>query len=177
MRRRDLLAGTAALGATGIGAAYAFGAVDLGEDEGIDGFDLETLDAPGSEAGTATIPEPGRVTFLELFATWCDVCERTMPTKGEVYDEYADRDLQFVSVSNEPVGNTVTREDVADWWADHDGRWPVALDDDLALTEALDASGVPYAFVLDEANVVTWSNRGRTPADELRGALEAHLPD
>ncbi|THE66537.1 TlpA family protein disulfide reductase [Salinadaptatus halalkaliphilus] len=175
MRRRDCLAGVAAVGASGIGAAYALGGIDRFGDDGIDSFELETLAAPGSEAGMATVPEPGRVTFLELFATWCDVCERSMPAKGDAYETVEDRDCQFVSVSNEPIGNTVTRDDVADWWATHDGRWPLAIDDDLELTAALDATGVPYGFVLDEANVVTWSHRGETAADELREALERQL--
>lgn len=177
MRRRDLLAGTAALAAMGVGGAYAFGAVDGRDRAGIEPFDLETIDAPGSDAGTITVPERGRVTYLELFATWCDVCARTMPAKGEVYDEFADRELQFVSVTNEPIGNTVTRADVADWWTSHDGRWPVAIDADLELTETLEATGVPYGFVLDSTNVVVWSNYGDTDVTELREVLEASLPD
>ncbi len=177
MRRRDLLAGAAALTATAAGGAYAFGVVDVSDDGGIEPFELETLEAPGSDAGTAIVPEPGRVTFLELFATWCDVCAQTMPTKGDVFDEYAETDLQFVSVTNEPIGNTVTRDDVVDWWETHEGRWPVAMDGDLELTQTLDAAGVPYSFVLDENNVVTWSNYGRTSADGLQSAIGSQLDD
>lgn len=174
MRRREVLAGAAALGVAGVGGAYAVGDVDLRGEGDVDPVELETLDAPGSEAGTATVPERGRVTFLELFATWCDVCKRMMGPLGAVYDDLGD-DVQFVSVTNEPVGRTVTREDVADWWAAHDGRWPLALDADLELTERLEASGVPYSFVVDESNAVTWADRGDKSADELRDPIEAAL--
>ncbi|WP_049925043.1 TlpA family protein disulfide reductase [Halopiger goleimassiliensis] len=172
MRRREVIAGAAGLAALG-GGAIAASDWDLLEDDAVvEPVDLETIDAPGSEAGTATIPEPGRVTFVELFATWCGVCQDMMEPLGRVHEEVGD-DVQFVSVTGEPIGNTTTREDVAEWWREHDGDWPVALDTDLELTEALDGSGVPYAYVLDENNVVTWSGRGRKSAEEIRSAIDA----
>ncbi|WP_254767849.1 TlpA family protein disulfide reductase [Salinilacihabitans rarus] len=172
MRRREVVAGAAALAVLGGGAA-AVGEWDLLDgDAVVDPVELETIDAPGSEAGTATVPERGRVTFVELFATWCSVCEAMMGPLSRVHADVGD-DVQFVSVTNEPIGNTVTRADVADWWREHGGNWPVALDADLELSEALDASGVPYAFVLDESNAVTWSGRGEKSADEIRTALDA----
>lgn len=164
VRRRDLLAGAAGLGVLGGGGALAFG-VPFGTD-GFDPVELETLDAPGSTAGTATVPERGRVTFVKLFATWCTVCKAMMPRVAEAHDA-VDADVQFLSASNEPVGTTVTREEVVEWWADNGGAWPVALDSDLALTEQLDAGGVPYAVVFDERNRVTWQHRGRASTDEL----------
>ncbi|RZH69552.1 TlpA family protein disulfide reductase [Natrinema altunense] len=172
MRRREVLVGVAGLAALG-GGALAVGEWNpLESGDAVDSIELETIDAPGSDAGTASVPERGRVTFVELFATWCTVCERQMEPLGVVHETVAD-DVQFVSATSEPVGNTVTRADIADWWRDHDGDWPVALDTDLELTEALDASGVPYAFVLDESNAVTWSGRGRESADEIRSAIDA----
>lgn len=173
MRRRELLAGAAGLAVAGAGGAIAFGAFD-DDGVGVQPVKLETLDAPGSEAGATMVPERGRVTFVEVFATWCDVCERTMEPLATVHEDVGS-DVQFVSVTNEPIGDTVTREDVAVWWVDNGGNWTVAIDDDLQLTERLDASGVPYAFVLDESNVVTWSARGYKSADEFREPIEAAL--
>lgn len=173
MRRRELLAGLGSLAALGGGAAVAFDAV--GQQSGaVDPVELETLDAPGSEAGTATVPERGRVTVLEVFATWCTVCQSMMPRLAEVHDAVGD-EVQFVSVTNEPLGNTVTREDVTEWWDDHGGTWTVAVDADLTLTQRLDASGVPYAFVLDEDNDVVWEHRGRATADEIETPIRQHL--
>lgn len=173
VRRRELLVGAGSLAALGGGAAVAFDLV--GSDESvIDPIDLDAIDAPGSTAGTATVPELGRVTFVELFATWCSVCQSMMPELAATYDAVGD-DVQFVSVTNEPLGDTVTHEDVAEWWAEHGGSWPVAADRDLELTRALGASGVPYTFVLDERNRIVWRSRGRSNSEEMtsriRGAL------
>ena len=175
MRRRELLAGAAGLGVLGGGAALAYDAVSLTGQGGIDAIELEGIEAPGSTAGTIVVPERGRTSVVEVFATWCTVCEASMRPLGRVHAG-VDEDVQFVSVTNEPLGNTTTREDVAEWWAANDGNWQVAYDADLDLTRALEATGVPYAFVLDEDNEVTWSHRGRVEAGPLESAIESARP-
>lgn len=173
MRRREFLAGAAGLGVLGGGAVIATGGLDRlrGDDARIDPLQLSGIEAPGSEATTVTVPEPGRVSFVEVFATWCHVCEDAMPELAAAHERVAD-DVQFVSVTNEPLGRTTTREDVAEWWAEHGGAWQVAADEDLELTAALDATGVPHAAVLDEDNVLRWSGKGAKTADELVAAIE-----
>ena len=168
MRRRDLLGGLAGLLTVGAGAAVLL----RGPDGTVAPVEVESVEAPGSPAGRIVVPERGRVTFLEFFATWCHVCAETMAPVGEAHDAVGD-EVQFVSVTNEPVGHAVTRAEVREWWADHDGRWPVALDADLRLTEALDVTGVPTAVVLDADNAVTWTGTGVKPADELVARIDA----
>ena len=123
MRRRDVLAGLAGAATLG-GGAYVL--TDDGAADRVEPIELETVDAPGSRSGTTTIPDPGRVTFVELFATWCHVCQESMEPLDEASDRVGD-DVQFVSVTNEPLDHAVTRAEIREWWADHDGRWPVAV--------------------------------------------------
>jgi thiol-disulfide isomerase/thioredoxin len=175
MRRRDVLAGLVGLGTVG-GGAYLLDREGLpvggADTDGVEPVELRAVEAPGSRAGSVTVPEPGRVTFVEFFATWCDVCAASMPALAAAHDRVGD-DVQFLSVTNEPLGHAVTREEIAAWWADHDGSWTVAPDDDLALTEALGASSVPTMVVLDADNVVTWSGTGEHSADEIVERVEA----
>lgn len=181
MRRRELIAGLAGLATVGTAAwvsqqqlgaqrqpGTGSGSDPSGESTatGVSPIALETVEAPGSEAGTVTVPARGTVTFVSFFATWCHVCESEMPALAEAHSSVGE-DVQFVSVTNEPVGHSVSRADVADWWREHDGNWPVALDADLALTEALSVAGVPKSFVLDADNQVTWSGKGRVPAETI----------
>lgn len=165
MRRRDLIVGAGSLAVLGGGAAMAFDVV--GSDEStVRPLEIETLDAPGSTAGTTMVPELGRVTFVEMFATSCTICQSMMPDLAATHDA-VEGDVQFLSVTNEPLGNTVTREDVIEWWVDNGGDWTVGVDPNLDLTRVLDSSGVPYKFILDEENRIVWRSRGRSSEEEM----------
>lgn len=167
MRRREVIAGLGALGVFGAGAAAVYTGFDLRGDGRIDPVELQRLDAPGTER----VPDEGRVTYVSLFATWCGTCERKMTPLGEAAT--AVDDVQFLSVTNEPVGRTIEVEDVVDWWVAHDGRWPVAHDADLELTRRIDAPGVPYSAVFDADNRLAWAEGGYKGADEILGAIDA----
>lgn len=191
MRRRELIAGLAGLATVGTaawasqqqlgggrqqGTGSAPGTSAESTATGVSPVTLETVAAPGSEAGTVAVPARGTVTFVSFFATWCHVCESEMPALADAHSSLGE-DLQFVSVTNEPVGHSVSRADVADWWREHDGNWPVALDAELALTEALSVAGVPKSFVLDADNQVTWSGKGRVPAETIEREIAAARAD
>jgi len=165
MRRRDALAGLGALGILGAGGAVAFGQLGDSEGQRVEPLGLPRIDAPGSPPGTETIPETGRVTYVSMFATWCSICERKMGPLGEA--AAAVDDVQFVSVTTEPVGQTVDPQTVVDWWVDNNGAWPVAHDEALELSRRLGASNVPYSAVLDADNRLTWADRGYATAEEI----------
>jgi thiol-disulfide isomerase/thioredoxin len=177
MRRREALAGLGALSVLGAGGAVGFGVVDPRElsgdaDTTVEPVALQRFDAPGSPPGTERVPEPGRVTYLSMFATWCTICQEKMDALGEAAAA-VDPEVQFVSVTNEPVGQTVSRDDVVEWWVDHDGAWPVAQDDDgYTLTRRLSAGGVPYSFVFDADNRVTWSEPGDKDSETILSQIE-----
>lgn len=177
MERRELLAGTAALAVAAGGAAFALGDTTptVGNDEEtFEQFELPGIDAQGSEARTVTVPEEGRVEFVELFATTCSACQRKMPELRAAWEDVGD-DVQFISVTNEPVGHSIEIDGVAEWWADHGGNWQLAHDDDLALTTELNANMVPYAAVFDADNRLVWSDGGYKSEAELLEAIEPVL--
>ncbi|WP_418282614.1 TlpA family protein disulfide reductase [Halorubrum sp. DTA98] len=160
MNRRTALAAIAGIGVLG-GGGYV--ARRRGTDT-LSPTRIETLTAPGSTAGYRLVPEPGSVTVLEFFATWCSTCASYMNALRKTRRV---TDAEFVSVTNEPVGVSVDRSDVVDWWREHDGEWTVGLDEELALTTALDASAVPYTVVFDETNAAVYAESGTTSASEL----------
>jgi thiol-disulfide isomerase/thioredoxin len=172
MRRREVLAGLGSLAVLGGAGAASLGAFNQSDGGSVEPLELDALAAAGSEPGSVTVPERGRVTFVELFATWCTVCQSMMPELAAAH-ESVDESVQFLSVTNEPLGRTTTESDVAEWWADHGGHWTVAADRDLELTQRLDATGVPHAVVFDEQNTVTWEHRGRTSAETITAEIRA----
>lgn len=170
MKRREVIAGLGSLAVLGGGAALALDGTGS-NGSSMEPLDVETIDAPGSSDGTVTVPQRGQVTVLELFATWCGVCESMMSEMTTAHERLGS-EVQFVSVTNEPLGETVTQNDVSAWWADHGGAWTLGADTDLTLTQRLDAKGVPYTVVFDADNRITWSHRGRMDASKLETVVK-----
>jgi thiol-disulfide isomerase/thioredoxin len=166
MRRRDLLAGIGGLAVVGGGTIVA---TRSQTEESVEPVTVEQLGRDGTVVGERQVPQRGQPTLLTVFATWCSICRRTMPEVATVHGDAAD--VQFVSVTNEAIGQTTTREDVADWWRSHGGDWPVAVDTDLELTAAFDVRSVPHTVVLDADNRIVYEDQGEKTAAELRDAL------
>jgi thiol-disulfide isomerase/thioredoxin len=170
MRRRALLA-LAGAGLTGGSVWVATGG--LASDDGLP-VTVETMDARGSTAGSLAVPPTGAVTVVDLFATWCGPCIEQMDALAPVHDAYADADdVRFVSVTNERLGGTLTREDVRAWWRENDGNWTLGLDPESRLLSSLGASGLPYVAVAAPDGSVTWGESGVTDASTLRAHVEA----
>jgi thiol-disulfide isomerase/thioredoxin len=168
VNRRGLLAGLA--GATLPAVAGCRGSGNATAADGGGRVAVETVDAPGSEGGTVTVPAPEGLTFVEFFATTCSVCAAQMPALGEAYRRVGDG-VRFLSVTSEPVGRTISRADLAAWWDEHGGTWPVGVDDGLRLTRRYDATAVPTALLLWPDGSVAWRHTGRVDPDRVVDAV------
>ena len=176
MRRRHLLAGLASVGALGGAGAVATGGVPgaLGGGDGVEPVTLDTVDAPGSRDGEVTIPDPGRPTFVDFFATWCSPCVEQMPDLNEAYDRLGD-EVAFVSVTPEDVGGAVSEQTVVDWWRENDGDWLVAADVSAELAARLNVGGYPSARAIDASGRVRWATSGTHTTEELVDGIERAL--
>ncbi|MFC4405992.1 TlpA family protein disulfide reductase [Haloarchaeobius iranensis] len=173
MRRRELLGAVAAATTVATAGCNSLGRTLTGDDgDDPESVTVETIDASGSRAGSTVVPEPGRVTFVEFFATTCPICASQMSVVGDAYRQTGE-DVQFLSVTSEPVGLTVSREDVAAWWDDHDGGWPVGVDDGVALARKYGATSIPTAVVVAPDGTVAWSHTGRTTASRIVAEIRA----
>lgn len=174
MRRRELLAGVGSVGVLGAAGAVALRGVPSVGDEPDSGGEatrepirLETIDAPGSEAGEVALPADSQPTFIDFFATWCAPCEAQMPALAEAHERIGDEVL-FVSVTTEGLPEA----EIVEWWAEHDGNWLLARDPTTELAARYNPPGYPHAVATDAAGTVQWSSSGRKTADELVDGIE-----
>jgi len=170
MNRRRALAALAGVGLTG-GSLWAASSGLLGGTTDDLPIRVETLDAPGSEAGATLVPSPERVTVVDLFATWCAPCDEQVDILDSVRGEYDG--VSFVSVTNERPSESLTRADIADWWAENDGAWTVGIDPGSELMAAFGADGLPYVAIVDAEGVVQFEHGGLVDAETLRTELDA----
>ena len=186
VNRRDVLAGVASLGVVGGGAVVARRRRGTGANDPLSPTTLETIAAPGRDAGTVTLPPPGSPAVVDFFATWCSDCARHLSTLAGLAERLP-ADVQLVSVTTEQVGTTVTRDFVARWFAGErrpgqfaidpsnsvGGHWPVALDPELVLAAQVGATRVPYTAVFDAAGRLGWAAGGLHTVAELEAAVTA----
>ena len=175
MRRRELLAGVGSVGILGAAGAVALGSVPStggndGDQPTREPMSLETLDAPGSEAGTVGGPATGEPTFVDFFATWCDPCVAQMPALAEANDRVGE-DVLFLSVTAEGLSD----DEIVEWWERHDGEWLLARDPTAELAARYNQPGIPYGVAIDAAGTVQWSEPGAKTADELVEGIERAL--
>ena len=171
LRRRELLSSVAAATTAATAGCNSLGNALTGGDDP-EPVTVETIDAPGSRAGSTVVPEPGWVTFVEFFATTCPICASQMSVVDDAYGRVGE-EVQFLSVTSEPVGLTVSTEEVASWWANHDGSWPVGVDDGVALARKYGATSIPTAVVAAPDGTVTWSHTGRATASRIVAEIRA----
>ena len=186
VNRRDVLAGVASVGVVGGGAVVARRRRGTGANEPLSPTTLETIAAPGSDAGTVTLPPPGSPAVVDFFATWCSDCASHLSTLVGLAERLP-ADVQLVSVTTEQVGTAVTRDSVARWFAGErrpgqfaidpsdpvGGHWPVALDPELVLAARVGATRVPYTAVFDAMGRLGWAAGGLHTVAELESVVTA----
>ena len=170
MKRRDVIAGVGSLGVlagAGVLAARGPSLLDSAEEGGeVDPIELETVDAPGSEAGTITVPEPGQAMVIDFFATTCASCASLMPTVAEARETA--EGVTFLSV-------TIERDDeqIREWWDEHEGNWTVGMDPGIDLYERYDVVATPTTVAIDGTGEPHWRSEGSKTLEELLEGAEA----
>lgn len=112
------------------------------------------------------------VVVVEIWATWCPSCLASIPHLTALQQEFKDRGVIFVGVSNEPLETVkpfVTQ--MGDTM-----NYVVALDDNdktsAAYMGAFGLEGIPQAFVVDKSGAISWHGH---PMAELEQAIEKAL--
>jgi thiol-disulfide isomerase/thioredoxin len=115
-----------------------------------------TLRLPLLNGGTAVVPAPGRVLFLDFWATWCFPCRVSLP----LVEAYA-RAHPEVDVIPVNVGESTSA--VAAYAREH-GLRDVALDRDEGAAGAFGVAGFPTMVVIDAAGRIRAKWEGVNPA-------------
>jgi thiol-disulfide isomerase/thioredoxin len=123
---------------------------------------LSLMSVPGGES--VELPVRGRVTVIDLFATWCGACRESLPVLERLRHRYGDR-VVFVSIAQDDDAAKVERFVHG---LHVGGR--VLLDPDGQAYRALGAHMLPTTYIVDSEGVVRKINHGYGHGYESRVA-------
>ena len=186
MRRRQFVA---AAGLVGVAGCLGDGSEPNDADDGTAGdgaleppFEVETIDAPGSEAGSVSVPATDRLLVVNFARTRCPTSEGLLAEideaadgLAETYDVGTDGVVEFLTATDGTSGPSPSDDELAAWWDDHGGDWPVGTDESGALYDYYDVTGVPALAAIDPEGAVRWREEGATSAPRIVSGVERAL--
>ncbi len=123
---------------------------------------------------------PGKILVINFWASWCLPCRVEMPFFNRVYNEYRDREVVFIGIS-EDVGGWPDAEGFLQELRElEDGpveiEYPQFLDSDWSVNDGFGGlSGLPITVFVDREGRITHKHIGITDIDILRGNIEKML--
>ncbi|MBT8405110.1 MAG: TlpA family protein disulfide reductase [Gemmatimonadetes bacterium] len=166
--RRVLLAVAAALAATLVVPGLAAGQ-GVGLDIGTPAPAVEVEDLDGNTVQIADYIEPGKLTLLEFWATWCENCEALQPQLDQIHAEYGDR-VNVVAVA---VAVAQSQRRVRRHIEDHGAGYPYLWDGAGAAVRAYNAATTSIVMLVDGEGMVVYSGVGGD--QDLVGEVERRL--
>ncbi len=185
MRRREIVAGLGSIGALAGAGGLLLGdgllsradtadADDGGDDGGP--ITVETIDAPGSDAGTLSVPN-GDIMVVEFFVTGCGNCQAQMPNLAEAHAQlvadYGD-ELTFLGATYQSAESKPPAE-LREWWRGHGGNWPIGYDPTGDIAAQYGVVGYPVTVVIDGDGEKRWEKLGITSSDVIVDHVESIL--
>ena len=112
--------------------------------------------------------EDGKVYIVEFWATWCGPCIASMPHLAEMQEEYADKGVQIISISDESLKKVEKflkkkvrgSEDKKQTYAELTSAYCLTTDPDESVYKdymrAAGQNGIPTAFIVGKDGHIEW---------------------
>jgi len=108
------------------------------------------------------VPPPGRITFVNVFATWCPPCKAEMPDLVAFASREARYGVDVIGIDQEE-----TAAQVEAFMKRYDIRYPVLIDTGRETKDVLGARVIPRTIVVDGHGVVRAVFSGPMTADQM----------
>jgi len=132
--------------------------------------DFTLLDLEGKEVSLHDFE--GKIVVLNFWATWCPPCRAEIPDFVETYNEYKDKGVQFLGVSDDDV------KSLNDFIKEYEINYPTLLDGSKdTIMGKWGITAIPTTFVLNGSGEVFFNQVGMMSKDMLVKAIDAALQE
>lgn len=109
----------------------------------------------------------GKVTVINLWATWCTPCVNELPYFESVFQEYGD------GIGLLAIHSDLITDDVKAYLDKKDYTLPFAVDEEGTAIQKLGGSTMlPQTVILDAKGIVTYNKVGSVTEEKLRALIE-----
>ncbi len=136
--------------ALGAAALVRFGPERSGATVGERAPDFRVVDIATNDTVSLRERYKGRVTLVNLWATWCVPCKVEMPSMQKLYETLGPQGLKIAAVSIDEGDPT----DVRNFAAGRGLTFDVLQDRSTEIQQAYQTTGVPESFLLDKDGVI-----------------------
>ena len=95
----------------------------------------------------------GKVTIVDIWATWCKPCEKSFPKYQELYTKYGSQ-LEVIAIAMDDEEAPITP-----WVQQRSTKFPVAWDSTHAVASCWKPQNMPTAYIIDKNGVVRHIHR------------------
>ncbi len=112
----------------------------------------------------------GRPLVLNFWASWCNPCRKEFPLLADARDRHEDDELEVLGITHDDIVSDSRR------FAGEEGAdWPLLVDEDSAVADALGVTAIPQTFFVDADGRVRAHLYGFTTARELEARIRRVL--
>ena len=103
------------------------------------------------------------ITVLDFWTTWCKPCKKAIPQLNILYDEYKEQGVQIIGINCDGPRTVAKVPGVSH---SLQIKYPVLIDINSDILNALNLSNFPTLVILDSNNKVKYMHEGFVPGDE-----------
>lgn len=126
------------------------------------------FDLPGLTRNVQLQGQPGKVVYVDFWASWCTPCRQSFPWMNEMQTRYRDAGLRIVGINLDKK-----RADADAFLAKLPAGFELAFDAAGQTPRAYDVKAMPTSVLIGKDGKVLWVHRGFAP--EQRDELEQKI--
>ena len=120
------------------------------------------------------LSKPGKVVYVDFWASWCGPCAQSMPFLNAVNEHYKDKGLEIIAVNLDE-----NREDADGFLKNHPVTVTLASNEDGQCPISFGVQAMPSSYIIDKQGKVRHIQLGfhSSEASEIKEKIQALLQE